>query len=274
VFFHELFLGLHKEESLKNRVWGDLQRRIILRMLSRLSPDCIHSHAAPYLAWLRKQYPQVKELRLFGNIPLAGSVGPVAPQFDLIFDQKKNSNDRPLLGGYFGSFYPGAAHEGFASSLRRFSVSTGRQICCFLAGRQNPEARERWSALEKLSDEAIRWIYLGELAPGAVSRYLQRLDFGIAGTPWALAGKSGGVAAMQEHGLPVLVPRNDWTPRFIVDESFQDGLFPAWGEVPLSEAGFPGKKLDWKWGQESCAMQFLSDLEPASSSLSRSNLHN
>jgi hypothetical protein len=35
-------------------------------------------------------------------------------------------------------------------------------------------------------------------------------DLGIVPHPWALIGKSGVAASMLEHGLPVLVPRDDW----------------------------------------------------------------
>ena len=41
----------------------------------------------------------------------------------------------------------------------------------------------------------------------------RRADLGIASHPWALIGKSGAAAAMLEHGLPVLVPRDDWRLR-------------------------------------------------------------
>jgi len=46
-----------------------------------------------------------------------------------------------------------------------------------------------------------------------VSQLLHAADFGIAAHPWALIGKSGAATAMLEHGLPVLVPRDDWTLR-------------------------------------------------------------
>ena len=35
------------------------------------------------------------------------------------------------------------------------------------------------------------------------------IDFGIATTPWELIGKSGATAAMLDHGLPVIVSRDD-----------------------------------------------------------------
>lgn len=261
VFFHELFLGLHREESLKNRIVGDLQRRIIRRLLQEWKPDCVHTHAAPYVAWLQKHHPNVRALPLVGNIPLVSGKGSVSPDFDHWVHQRQHSDKQFWMGGYFGTFYPGGADDGFVALLRRFAKATDRQMLCFLAGRQDSIARERWKALEERSDDTLRWIYLGELDAAAVSRYLQQLDFGIAATPWALSGKSGGIAAMREHGLPVLVPRNDWTPRFPVKEFLQNGLVPAWqgdaGMQVLRQAK-PSTSYD---AQELHTNQFLKDID-------------
>ena len=46
-----------------------------------------------------------------------------------------------------------------------------------------------------------------------ISDVLQLLDLGIATTPLALAGKSATVAAMEDHGLPVVFLRDDWRLR-------------------------------------------------------------
>jgi hypothetical protein len=35
-------------------------------------------------------------------------------------------------------------------------------------------------------------------------------DFGVAASPWQLIGKSGSAAAMLDHGLPVIVSRDDF----------------------------------------------------------------
>ena len=71
----------------------------------------------------------------------------------------------------------------------------------------------RRPALATSYPNQIEAVLLGEKSPDEVSQLLQTLDFGIATHPWALAGKSGAVAAMLDHGLPVIVPRDDWTLR-------------------------------------------------------------
>jgi hypothetical protein len=51
---------------------------------------------------------------------------------------------------------------------------------------------------------------LGPLSDQAVSQVLQAADFGLATTPWLLREKSGSLAALREHGLPIVLTRNDW----------------------------------------------------------------
>jgi hypothetical protein len=51
---------------------------------------------------------------------------------------------------------------------------------------------------------------LGEQSAADISQLLQNADFGIATSPWQLIGKSGSAAAMLDHGLPVIVNRDDW----------------------------------------------------------------
>ena len=53
-------------------------------------------------------------------------------------------------------------------------------------------------------------VVTGERSSKEISRILQTLDIGIATTPRQVIQKSGSVAAMLEHGLKVLVIRDDW----------------------------------------------------------------
>jgi hypothetical protein len=264
VFFHELFLGLQREESFRNRIVGVAQRFIINQLIREWNPDLVHSHAAPYLAWLRRNHSQVKPLPLIGNIPVVEKPESVAPEFDAWVAKRDQAHEAVLIGGYFGTFYPGGADSQFQIRLRRFASRSGRRVICFLAGRQTTDALARWKALEDSSDENLKWIYLGALEPASVSSYLLKLDFGIAATPWALAGKSGSIAAMREHSLPVLVPRNDWTPRLTVGDLSHDGLIPAWQGDAAMEAVLPPKPRVEPGIQESVVSQFLSDIDEAS----------
>ena len=51
---------------------------------------------------------------------------------------------------------------------------------------------------------------LGVLPAERISQVFHELDFGVATTPWKLITKSTAASNMLEHGLPVIVSRNDW----------------------------------------------------------------
>jgi hypothetical protein len=53
-------------------------------------------------------------------------------------------------------------------------------------------------------------VVAGERSALEVSLILQTVDIGIATTPRQMLQKSGSIAVMLEHGLQVLVTRDDW----------------------------------------------------------------
>lgn len=212
VFFHELSVGLGMDESLNHRAQGYIQQVAIRRLLRKWKPDCVHTHVPAYQAILAKWGTHADLLPLPGNIPLA-KAGLVSLEFDVWVEKRRNHPGKYLLGGYFGCFYPNAAEPEFVAGLSKLAEARDAEIICFLAGRQTSDALGRWRSLEAGADTRVSWMFLGEMPPEAVSRYLQELDFGIAATPWELVSKSGSTAAMLDHGLPVLVPRDDFHSR-------------------------------------------------------------
>lgn len=71
----------------------------------------------------------------------------------------------------------------------------------------------------------FRFRKLGELPVERVSQYLRNLDFGIGITPWLAIGKSSAVAAMLDHGVPVMITRNDvWLDSHLKVDSPEDPL--------------------------------------------------
>ena len=112
----------------------------------------------------------------------------------------------------------------------------------------------------------FRFHKLGELAFERVSQYLQNLDFGIAATPWVAIGKSSATAAMLDHGLPVMVTRNDSQPRgrLVIDPPSDPLLILADGDV--SErflAGLPRREP--KHTARDLAEEFVRRMEQAKS---------
>lgn len=99
-----------------------------------------------------------------------------------------------------------------------------RSIHCFLATRFHKRlvlvfhgnsnmTPERAEELKIELRHRANVVVTGERSSQEISRILQTLDIGIATTPRQVIQKSGSVAAMLEHGLKVLVIRDDWRLR-------------------------------------------------------------
>ena len=66
-----------------------------------------------------------------------------------------------------------------------------------------------WRDMQSRYGQRFGFARLGERPREEVSVFLQSIDFGLATTPWQLIGKSASTAAMLDHGLPVIVARDD-----------------------------------------------------------------
>lgn len=196
VMVHELWLGLEAGSSWKHRALGWLQRRGVVCLLDRLSPDIVHTSNATYAHVLAREGCDAAVLGLFGNVPPVWSGEGPPPA--------------SLTGITFGTLHPqwqpAAAAEWLCATARRH----GRTPALLVLGRAGAHATTIRDCF-KSSD--VRVQVMGELSASEISRRLQSADFGIAPHPWALIGKSGAAAAMLDHGLPVLVPRDDWRLR-------------------------------------------------------------
>ena len=65
---------------------------------------------------------------------------------------------------------------------------------------------------------------LGELSTENISKNLSSSTLGITTTPIALAGKSGTIAAMKEHGLNVMCISLPWQERHSISFAADTGI--------------------------------------------------
>ena len=84
----------------------------------------------------------------------------------------------------------------------------GRAVTLISIGRIGT-GESLWRDLQSRYGRRFSFARLGERSQAEVSRFLQSIDFGIATSPWQLIGKSASTAAMLDHGLPVIVSRDD-----------------------------------------------------------------
>lgn len=204
--FHELWLGLSETDSLRYRLWGFRQRRLTQQLLRRWQPRCIHTQCYFYRSVLTSHGVQADLLPLFGNVPIvAGSVSPL----ELL---RPYPEDEWLRMVHFGRVHPQLDLESMGNNLRARVGELGKQGLVVFAGR-TLRSGDWLNALNQRFGPELVFTETGELGPDQLSRLFRQCDWGLSSTPWQLTDKSGSVAALTEHGLPVLVWRDDFRGR-------------------------------------------------------------
>jgi hypothetical protein len=104
---------------------------------------------------------------------------------------------------------------------------------------------------------------LGEQPAQRISELFNTVDFGIATTPLALIGKSATVAAMFDHGLPVVVNRDDcrWTAPATADD--REAALAIRIDSDLAARLRHARRLPAAWRLQSVAAQWLGELAGA-----------
>lgn len=206
LMMHELWLGLEAGAAWRTRTPGWLQRRGVLCLLDQLDPDCLQTSNAAYQSALTREGYAADVLGLFGNVPVAadfpGRAVTLAPWLPDV--------PAPLVAITFGTLHQQWRPAATMDWLHATATRLGRTAVLIALGHTGTHAP---AILDGFRHQGFRVAETGELAEAGVSHLLQAADLGIAPHPWALIGKSGAAAAMLDHGLPVLVPRDDWRLR-------------------------------------------------------------
>jgi hypothetical protein len=216
IMFHELWIGAAKQSPFKHRLIGSIQRGFVLDMIRKLNPAVIHTHTPLYAAMLQQAGFAASILPLFGNIPVVEKANPqwlwdqlAAAGCSITDGNRKNY----WLAGFFGTLHPQWEPEPFFSLLHRAAQKAGKGVCLLALGRLG-SGETRWEQFACEYAKDFLFLKLGEQPPEKISQCLQAMDFGIAASPWQLIGKSSTAATMLDHGLPIIVTRNDaqrWT---------------------------------------------------------------
>lgn len=219
LMFHELCVGLGTDAPLRHRLLGALQRELVIRPLARL-PQVVHTNIHVYAEILARWGTASEVLPLFGNIPV------VAVDDDTQAAWWRRHVDLPREGfyvaGIFGSLKVHALNAPFMQALMRRAEAEGRRLLVAAAGHLTDPGERYFDACGAQYRGQAEFRRLGRLPAEDVSRYLSSLDLGIASTPWPYLGKSGSVAAMLEHGLPVVVGLDDQVIRGLRCSELQD----------------------------------------------------
>jgi hypothetical protein len=212
LMFHELWLGAGRPSPLRFYLTGFIQRLALARLIAGLRPKLVTASNPVHVAMLRELGTEALMLPLFGNVPItSGDFSRVAGLWAKAGITPENRREW-WVGLFFGSLHPEWKSEPFLSRLETAALAAGKKICLVLAGRAGASGEMTWSRMEHDYDSRVTMIRAGEQPVEIISALLQNADFGIAASPWQLIGKSGTVAAMLDHGLPVLVTREDFQP--------------------------------------------------------------
>jgi hypothetical protein len=214
IMFHELWLGLNEGASVKHRIWGALQRKSVLDLIGHLRPQIVHTHAEPYRKVLDNEGVNASVLPLFGNLPRVNA----DCRNDLLRMLPAQASDGPndpsdlYLAGVFGAVHPEWDAEKAVDTMLPLLQRCQKRLLMVFFGKSNLSAVTFEKLKFTLGDRA-GVVMAGERTSIEVSKILNSLDLGLATSPRQIIQKSASVADMLEHGLSVLVIRDDWRLR-------------------------------------------------------------
>lgn len=214
VMFHELWLGLGQNSPAKDRIYGALQRRIVLDLNTRLRPRVVHTQADPYRRVLARDHIQASILPLISNIPQIHQDGWDGLLEPLVSGAMGEQAERSTLylAGILGGVHPEWNAAAPVDALLPLVRRAQKRLVLVFHGKNNlsPEA---FDTMKAALQGRAHVVVAGQRSDAEISRILNTLDFGLATSPRQIIQKSGSVAAMLEHGLTVLMTRNDWRLR-------------------------------------------------------------
>jgi hypothetical protein len=219
IMFHELWVGSGRPSPLRFYLTGLLQSLGIRQLLKQVRPRLVTTSNPVYAAMLESLGVQAEILPLFGNVPI-GKAGllrleKLLPEAGITEENRKDW----WIGLFFGALHEQWQPEPFFSLLTRSALKAGKRICLVLVGRAGGGGNAIWNELQARYGREIAFVNRGEQSTEIISALLQEADFGIASSPWQLIGKSGTVAAMLDHGLPVIVTRDDFYSFYRPDQA-------------------------------------------------------
>ena len=263
VTFHEIWIGEYPRAPIKERFIGSLQKKMICKLLQVIDPMVVNYTNAGAMTRMQKAGLVAQHLPIFGNIKVSDK-----KEEGWLFE-KLNEANRPvskqgmkgfLWFGFFGSIHDQWPARQILERLRMFTTAQDKRPGLLHAGIIGNN-RKRWREIK--SKYAGDWLFhsFGELDEDEISQYLLALDYGLTSTPWDLVGKSGTIAAMVEHGLPVIVNIEGGTPDapLIIQDQFKPLIVKS-DEKLLQHLNQPLKQKEIRNNLAQVAEKFLNQL--------------
>ena len=210
IMFHELWVGMAKEDPKKYILLGYLQKKLIYSINNKVKPTLITTSIDIYSYYLSEMRIDNIILPLFSNI-----------RKHLLFS---DSIDTLFFSGnviftIFGTIHSGAPIKELASDIYQHFQNKALLV---IIGKTNSESSTWKRVFEKNN---ITVLILGEMNEQNISEVLAKSNFGIVTTPYLLVTKSGSAAAMRLHGLPIICVSREWTARRPYNYKGIDGVY-------------------------------------------------
>lgn len=194
IMFHELWLGIDKESSLKHKCIGKLQQGMVKKLVHQIKPDYCTTQNKLYQLFLHTHNVKAEVLPICGNIPLTAVKGLAAEFTQFVL---------------FGTIHPGAPFKDFVDDLMIVFNEFKKPIKFVFIGKNGSELTTFTAILENYN---ICYEVLGMQSESRISQVLIDSDYGISTTPYFQTEKSGVYAAYREHQINTICVARKWTP--------------------------------------------------------------
>lgn len=239
IMFHELWVGMDTNDSLKLKLLGEFQKHIVKITIDKLVPEVINTQTRLYQAHLDIMGYKSELLPLFGNVPI-------------LFRSEEKIKDLINIA-VFGGIHQGAKLEEFI-----FKLPEARKYKFHFIGNNGPE-QENW--IITLTNNNVNYQLHGWLEMEEISKILSNCHWGLTSTPYYLSEKSGAAAAMLEHNLTVFCIARKWNPRNIKLEGLANDAIIDWNTTLNMESFISSRRYKSKNKVKFIAENFINKLK-------------
>jgi hypothetical protein len=192
IMFHELWVGKDKGTNWKRELVSIIQKRLVSNLITKLSPQIIHTHLPVFYSKIKGLGRDAKQLPLFSNIK--------------VFEEKVNNNENIFRVGFFSQVEADECIMKFLNSLAKSVFEAGLEFEILLIGGNDFKMREIGDVLTTINYLNRPIKYTGFLNNKGISAAIHSCNMGITPVPRHALGKSGSVAAFITHKIPVASP--------------------------------------------------------------------
>lgn len=192
VIAHELWIGNFSNEALKKKVIGYIQKLSILKILKKgvISRILVTTDISKNI--LHYNNIEATTLPVFNNIPIS------------LCNNKLSQNMNHVTFLFFGSFAFQINAELFIKFIKNEFLDKGKIVIINHVGIYRGYTQE-WEYIQStLSKLKVVFKIYGIITSERISELLQQADYGITSYMPQFWSKSGSIAAMLAHGLPVI----------------------------------------------------------------------